>query len=850
MIKRLVMAVAVVALIVIGALIYYMALYTNRPSTPALTTSTPLTPPIQTVLTPTIETSISSITQLQTPTALSSITIKPLNTTFLSSTTSPSYIMTPTNTETRETTSTPTPTQMTQSTTLPQPAFTVTSVAPSIVVSSYTQNASCYDVVEINFDVSGIKYSNPFDSSEIDVYATILTPDNKLLAVPAFYTKDYEIQNVSLNEDLVVFMGKPHWSIRFTPQAEGVYKVSLIAKSKDVEIRSNTLEIYVKSCDKSLKGFAHFDKDSGYIRFDNGSSQILIGLDLAWAPKASASISFYRSWFERLSNSGVKVVRIGLVPWSLNLEWNKLHSYDLASAARLDEILELARKYDIYIIFVFMWHDELASKWSDNPYNAKNGGFLASPEQFWSNQKAIEIFKDRVRYVIARWGYSPNIIAWELVNEADLTTNFYQARDSFVSWVANLSSYVKSLDPYKRAVTISLADYNSEPRVWQLDTIDIITVHRYGPSGLKDIASAFPEIIESLRAKYGKPVVITEFGDDYRWIGYPGFTGTPYWALDKSGVGLHEGLWSSIFAGSPISAMSWWWDTQIERYSLFYHFKALSNFLGGLDPLKSGLSKVDVVVENATTGRGYISNITIYPMAGWITPGGGQQKQNTYVINPNGSIEGDLSLLSSFVYGKSHYQNFLNPIFNVTMLQKGRFIIHINSVGRGGAKASIYVDGVKIKEVDLPDKDGKSDEAANEYGIDIEVDLEPGEHAIKIDNDGVDWFTWDYIIIENAVYAKAKIQALALGNRTFVMLWIRNKDYNWWNVINNVTIDKMENVTISLNNLEDGVYKIEFWDTYQGIVVHEENVNVSGGRIEIVIKELDKDIAIKIFKIG
>ncbi|MEM0027315.1 MAG: hypothetical protein QXT53_05105 [Ignisphaera sp.] len=844
MIKKLVVATAVIALIVTGVLIYYIVLYTNRPSISVTTTSTPSTQSIQTMSTPTIETATSSITQLQTPTASSSITIKPLNTTFLSSTIAPSYIMTPTSTEIRETTSTPTPFQTTQSTTSP------TSVVPSIEVSSYTQNASCYDIVEINFNVSGIKYSNPFDSSEIDVYATILTPDNKLLAIPAFYTKDYEIQNVSPNEDLVVFMGKPHWSIRFTPQAEGVYKVALIAKSKDVEIRSNTLEIYVKSCNKSLKGFAHFDKDSGYIRFDNGSSQILIGLDLAWAPKTSTSISFYRSWFERLSSSGVKVVRIGLVPWSLNLEWNRLHSYDLASAARLDEILKFARKYDIYIIFVFMWHDELASKWSDNPYNVKNGGLLDSPEQFWGNQKAMDVFKDRIRYAVARWGYLPNIIAWELANEADLTTNFNQARDSFVSWVANLGSYVKSLDPYKRAVTISLADYNSEPRVWQLDTIDIITVHRYGPSGLKDIASAFPEIIESLRVKYGKPIVITEFGDDYRWIGYPGFTGTPYWVLDKSGVGLHEGLWSSIFAGSPISAMSWWWDTQIEKYNLFYHFKALSNFLNGLDPIKSGLNKVNVVVENATTDKGYVSNITIYPVAGWITPGGGQQKQNKYVINPNGSIEGDLSLLSSFIYGKSHYQNFLNPVFSVTILQKGRLIIHINSVGRGGAIASIHVDGVKVKEFALPDKDGKSDGEANEYGVDVEVDLGPGEHIIKIDNDGVDWFTWDYIRIENAVYAKAKIQALALGNRTFVMLWIRNKDYNWWNAVNNVTIDKMENVTISLSNLEDGVYKIEFWDTYQGAVVHEEKVDVSGGRIEIVIKDLDKDIAIKIFKIG
>ena len=79
-----------------------------------------------------------------------------------------------------------------------------------------------------------------------------------------------------------------------------------------------------------------------------------------------------------------------------------------------------------------MWHNELADQWSKNLYNVANGESLKSLEEFWSNPLTIKMFKDRIRCMIARLGYSPNIIVWEIMNEANLITCFFANRDAFV----------------------------------------------------------------------------------------------------------------------------------------------------------------------------------------------------------------------------------------------------------------------------------------------------------------------------------------------------------------------------------------------------------------------------------
>jgi hypothetical protein len=105
-------------------------------------------------------------------------------------------------------------------------------------------------------------------------------------------------------------------------------------------------------------------------------------------------------------------------------------------------------------------------------------------------------------------------------------------------------------------------------------------------------------------------------------------------------------------------------------------------------------------------------------------------------------------------------------------------------------------------------------------------------------------------VLENTVYRSAKIDLYALANKTFAMLWIRNKDYNWWNiVVLNRSIEPAENIEIEIKNLQDGLYRVEFWDTYKGTIIKILEVQVVNGVARIGIDIVEKDIAIKIMKI-
>ena len=55
--------------------------------------------------------------------------------------------------------------------------------------------------------------------------------------------------------------------------------------------------------------------------------------------------------------------------------------------------------------------------WVSNPYNAKNGGPCAGRPTSGPTRGQDASTRQRLRYLIARWGYSPNVFAWEFWNE-------------------------------------------------------------------------------------------------------------------------------------------------------------------------------------------------------------------------------------------------------------------------------------------------------------------------------------------------------------------------------------------------------------------------------------------------
>lgn len=100
--------------------------------------------------------------------------------------------------------------------------------------------------------------------------------------------------------------------------------------------------------------------------------------------------------------------RIWMAPWAFAVEWSdRAGRYDLKEAWRLDYVLRLAEKKGIYVMLCLVNHGQLRAgeNWNGNPYNRARGGPLSSPEQFFTDPTAKDLFKKRLRYLVSRYAY-------------------------------------------------------------------------------------------------------------------------------------------------------------------------------------------------------------------------------------------------------------------------------------------------------------------------------------------------------------------------------------------------------------------------------------------------------------
>jgi mannan endo-1,4-beta-mannosidase len=147
---------------------------------------------------------------------------------------------------------------------------------------------------------------------------------------------------------------------------------------------------------------------------------------------------------------------------------------------------------------------------------------------FYSNPETRRLYREHINKLATRkntvtgvlYRDDPTIFGWELMNEAQVITGRWAERRA---WIAEMSSYLKSLDP-NHVIAPGEWGYrsSSERREWLADhalpTIDYCDVHLYP----RDDHDSFVEKPESLRgfvenrvaAAYSirKPLVFGEFG--------------------------------------------------------------------------------------------------------------------------------------------------------------------------------------------------------------------------------------------------------------------------------------------------------------------------------------------------
>ncbi len=428
-----------------------------------------------------------------------------------------------------------------------------------------------YGLIELDLQTN-IQVTNPYDPNELGLKARFTAPSGKVAEVGAFWYQGYDLQTRKPT-------GKPGWKVRFTPNEAGEWKITAYDPTSGV--RSETLTISVNPSD--LLGFVRINpQDHRYLAFDNGDFFFPIGVNMAWWSDWKDPIDQYTRWLDEFASNGGNTIRVWMAAWSFGIEWKDTGLGDYTErqyeAWCLDRLFELADQYQIKIILVLMNHGPLSlvanSEWNSNPYNASLGGPLSSPEEFVTNPVATAYYQRRLEYIINRWGYSPNLLAWEWFNEVDLTPI---TDNALIPWIRQMTAYLQQRDVNHHLVTNSFSVRKWSP-VWKLPELDIVQVHEYASQfnlGERDPTTQLGKVYEDLAQRVAsKPILLGEFGYSASQRGEN---------AEKTGIQLHNGIWASTFSGYAGSGMYWWWDTYIAPNDLWHHFKGLADFLKGED---------------------------------------------------------------------------------------------------------------------------------------------------------------------------------------------------------------------------------------------------------------------------
>ncbi|MBF0493996.1 MAG: DUF5060 domain-containing protein [Candidatus Omnitrophica bacterium] len=684
-----------------------------------------------------------------------------------------------------------------------------------------------FDTFVISF-VLNQKCNNPFDQDEIKVSGYFIGPNGKKETVPGFFTGDASL-----------------WEIRYTPRETGVFTwlFTVQASGKKITSPQSNFNVLPGKSD----GFIRKSKNNYlYTVFDSGKPFFGIGYNLAWSGNNNAAD--YEAYFANLRKNGCNLTRIWLNNrWTLKVEDGKLGTYNMEHAKKLDEILALAEKYGIYIILTLDSYGSLMPEtgtwdenaWDTNPYNSDNGGPCSSPEDFFTHPTAIKYYKNRLNYIMARWGYSPNILAFELWNEMDTP----------MSWTAEMILYAKSLNPHGQFTTTSLGypwgNNFDESLVWSMDAVDIIQRHIYGNQS-KDITGYLISTSRANLTVYRKPVITEEFGMDMS-------KSDRTCDLQGYGIAFHNSLWACACSGSFSTALNWWWDEYVIARKLYTQYAPLKKFLEGINwdsKVVKFAKTTSLACKNPKTTSEY-SDVVIKPRQDW-----GDTRYKVFTIDNNGDISG--GVVNHYLHGEKRREIRIEPVFHVNYPENGKFIITIGMVS-DEANLKVLLDNALVLSKYLPAGKGKGPWQNSFYkeadGIyiahyfsDVSVDIPKGEHTIRLINSGKDWVGLKTIKLTNYTsgnFADARATGMVIGKH--MIFWIQNKNYDWQGFAAGKTdLERITGASFNVLEIPDGNYLVEWWDTLTGSVLKTDNSKASDNTLKLNIPPFSKDIACKI----
>jgi len=473
--------------------------------------------------------------------------------------------------------------------------FTLNGNAQIISSALVNEPSFQYKKAEWEIKVKG-NWSNPYAPQEVALDMFFSTPSGQKLVLPCYFESGMSGQ-------------ESRWKARFTPREKGTYTYHFEWKEKQQLVQTTKTETFDVKASKG-KGFLSVN-DLWTLRYDNGELFRGIGENICWESRDADDSKYFEALHEdkrfnydymlkKLADNGGNFFRTWMIYWNLPIDWKTVNNnsryqnttspYNESGMEHMDRLVELCDSLTIHMMLALESHvGYMGLGWETSNYNITNGGYAKNPLEFFTLPEAKQQYKNKLRLMVARYGYSPAIGAWEFFNEIDNAMYHGKPEDRIpdaviTQWHDEMSSYLKSIDPFNHIVTTSISHRDVEG-MNDLKNIDINQKHIYKHT------VGIPATLNDYSKKHNKPYVIGESGYEWDWSKNFNDFATE---MDND---FKLALWLGLFNPTPVLPMSWWWEF-FENRGMMSYFNRVNEMNRTM--LDAGKGKLDAF--NVETG--------------------------------------------------------------------------------------------------------------------------------------------------------------------------------------------------------------------------------------------------------
>jgi hypothetical protein len=470
---------------------------------------------------------------------------------------------------------------------------------------------------------------NPFNPEDINIVATFISPSgSQNRIVFGFYMEDFErLQDVEHNYSWNPIINEYNFRVRFAPTEEGVWKCDIKVLSPNNNFSPVDVNCIEFTCvPSSNKGYLQVGNHKRHLKYSGtGESFFPIGQNIPWTKEIYnwndntytplPYVDYYNEVKNLADNQG-NFFRMIMWPRSYGLEWEKAGDYGKYiaqdnsnqnrqhQAFELDKLFELCESRNVYMMLDMDFQSSynltgVSSvgsfwKWSYNPYHNQLG--IPNPTDILFSNVALTHFKNRYRYVLARWGYSTSLGVLELFSEQDGWDNYPGHEADFYALNSALTYHIKNIiGEQNHLLTTSFAvrqansQWSSNP--FSLPDIDLSSTHSYGNkrdenqgryNEMNETIGNTSNGYEGLLVDYDKPSIFGEIGFmEYDRSSPTGPDFDPNGIEACNDVEFHNAMWSSSFMGCYGVGLNWW-QSENDSYRQA-NFPALNAFFHNID---------------------------------------------------------------------------------------------------------------------------------------------------------------------------------------------------------------------------------------------------------------------------